>query len=108
MLLFAELILGLLDALAKGLLNDEFICGARVLLINVTNGALISSVWWNKNIGGLGIPNRNDENGIQIGFKPNNEYPWYEGKIVSYKLKQTTNCKQKNFFISKYLLTYVR
>lgn len=71
-------LLGLFDAVAKGLLNDEFISGARVLLVNVSNGALISSVWWNKNVGGLSEPSRIEEEGIQIGFEPSKEYPWYE------------------------------
>lgn len=75
--------LGLFDAIAKGLLDDEFIYGARILVLNITNGKLISSVWWSKNIGGLGVPHRVDENGIQIGFKPNVEYPWYEDELSS-------------------------
>lgn len=74
---------GLFDAVAKGLLNDEFISGSRVLVVNVTNGALISSVWWNKNIGGLGEPHRVDEEGIRIGYEPNKDYPWYEDEITS-------------------------
>lgn len=71
------------DAIAKGLLNDEFISGARILVTNVTNGALISSVWWSKNIGGLGETNHINEDGIRIGFEPNKEYPWYEDEITS-------------------------
>lgn len=71
------------DAVAKGLLNDEFISGARVLVVNVSNGAVISSVWWNKSIGGLGEPSRIEEEGIRIGFEPNKEYPWYEDEITS-------------------------
>lgn len=71
----------LFDAVAKGLLNDEFISGSRVLVVNVTNGALISSVWWNKSIGGLG--ESIDEDDVQIGFEPSKEYPWYEDQITS-------------------------
>lgn len=73
---------GLFDAIAKGLLNDEFISGARVLVVNVTNGALITSVWWNKN-NGLGEPTSIDEEGIQVGFVPSKEYPWYEDEMTS-------------------------
>lgn len=73
----------LFDAVSKGLLNDEFISGSRVLVVNVTNGALISSVWWSKNIGGLSEPNRVDEEGIRIGFEPNKDYPWYEDEMTS-------------------------
>ncbi|XP_031627077.1 probable G-protein coupled receptor CG31760 isoform X2 [Contarinia nasturtii] len=74
---------GLWDAIAKGLLNDEFISSARVLVVNITNGALISSVWWNKNIAGLSEPNRINEAGIQVGFEPDKDYPWYESEITS-------------------------
>lgn len=74
---------GLLDALAKGLLNDEFISSSRVLLVNITNGAIISSVWWTKNVGGLGIPNRIEDGGIVNGKPPNIEYPWYEDELTS-------------------------
>lgn len=73
---FHFIIKGLLDAIAKGLLNDEYVSSARVLAINVTNNVLVSSVWWSKNIGGLGGPHRIDETGIKSGFKPSNEYPW--------------------------------
>lgn len=78
---------GLFDAVAKGLLNDEFISSARVLVVNITNGALISSVWWNKNIGGLGEPTRIDEEDIQVGFEPSKVYPWYEDQITSSGLR---------------------
>lgn len=75
--------MNLFDAVAKGLLNDEFISSARVLVVNVTNGALISSVWWNKSVGGLSEPSRIDEDGIQLGFEPSSEFPWYENEITS-------------------------
>lgn len=78
-----SLAVGLLDAVAKGLLNDEFISGSRVLVINITNGALISSVWWSKSIGGLGEPTRVDEDGIRIGFEPSEDYPWYVDEMTS-------------------------
>lgn len=69
------------------MLNDEFISGARVLVVNITNGALITSVWFNKNIGGLSDPSRIDEEGIKVGFAPNKEYPWYEDEITSSGLR---------------------
>lgn len=50
---------------------------ARILTINITNGILISSVWYNKDIGGMGDPHQHrEENGIQIGIKPSTKYPW--------------------------------
>lgn len=67
---------GLLDAITKGLLSDEYIISARVLATNITNGAIVTSVWWSKNIGGLGGPHRVEEDGVQVGNKPNNKYPW--------------------------------
>lgn len=73
----------LFDAVAKGLLNDEFISGSRVLVVNVTNGVLITSVWWSRSVGSLGEPSRIDEDGIRIGFEPSKEYPWYEDEITS-------------------------
>lgn len=68
--------LGLLDAVTKGLLSDEYVISARVLATNITNGVVATSVWWSKNIGGLGGPHRVEEDGIQVGIKPNNKYPW--------------------------------
>lgn len=67
---------GLLDAVTKGLLSDENVISARVLAINITNGVLVTSVWWAKTIGGTVGPHRVDEDGVQIGFKPSTEYPW--------------------------------
>lgn len=67
---------GLLDAISKGLLSDEHVISSRILATNITNGVLITSVWWTRNIGGLGIPSRIEEDGIQVGFKPSTEYPW--------------------------------
>lgn len=74
---------GLLDAVAKGLLNDEFISSARVLLVNITNGAVITSVWWSKNVGDLGIPNRIEDDGMVNGMAPSADYPWYEDERTS-------------------------
>lgn len=68
--------LGLLDAITKGLLSDDYIISARVLATNITNGAIVTSVWWSKNIGGLCGPHRVEEDGVQVGNKPNNKYPW--------------------------------
>lgn len=67
---------GLLDALAKGLLSDDYITSARILATNITNGILGTSVWWVKNGGGLDEPRRIEEDGVQIGTKPSTEYPW--------------------------------
>lgn len=69
--------IGLLDALAKGLLSDPHVTNARILGINVTNGMLTNSIWWNKQIGGLGGPHRIEEDGMTVGKKPDSKYPWY-------------------------------
>ncbi|KAG4080734.1 hypothetical protein HA402_013264 [Bradysia odoriphaga] len=74
---------GLLDALAKGLLSDEYITSARILATNITNGILGTSVWWVKNVGGLGGPRRIEEDGVQIGTKPSTKYPWFEDQDSS-------------------------
>lgn len=68
--------IGLLEAITKGLLSDDFVISSRVLTINVTNGALGTSVWWSKNIGSFGGPHRVEEDGIQVGLKPDPQYPW--------------------------------
>ncbi|XP_017856647.1 PREDICTED: probable G-protein coupled receptor CG31760 [Drosophila arizonae] len=70
---------GLSDALAKGLLTDEYINGARILALNLTNGAVQSYVWWVK--GGhdkLTETQRYEEEGLQIGKKPAHSYPWFD------------------------------
>ncbi|ALC39992.1 CG31760 [Drosophila busckii] len=70
---------GLSDALAKGLLSDEYINGARILALNLTNGALQSYVWWVKSgHDKLGETQRYEEEGLQIGKKPANIYPWFD------------------------------
>ena len=73
---FSFLVQGLLDALTKGLLSDEHVTGARILATNTTNGILGTSVWWIEGVGGLGNPHRIEEEGVQIGTKPNANYPW--------------------------------
>lgn len=65
---------GLSDALAKGLLTDDSITGARILALNLTNGAVQSYVWWVD--GGQPETQRYEEEGLQIGKKPSSSYPW--------------------------------
>lgn len=67
---------GLLDALAKGLLSDAHVIGARILATNITTGQLATSVWWEKQIGGIGGPNRVNQEGVTVGSKPDVNYPW--------------------------------
>uniref|UniRef100_A0A182RK45 G_PROTEIN_RECEP_F3_4 domain-containing protein n=1 Tax=Anopheles funestus TaxID=62324 RepID=A0A182RK45_ANOFN len=67
---------GLLDALAKGLLSDAHVTSARILSINISDGLLTNSVWWNKEPGGMGGPLRIEAEGIAIGTKPDPTYPW--------------------------------
>uniref|UniRef100_A0A8W7Q5A8 G-protein coupled receptors family 3 profile domain-containing protein n=1 Tax=Anopheles coluzzii TaxID=1518534 RepID=A0A8W7Q5A8_ANOCL len=74
---------GLLDALAKGLLSDAYVTSARILSINVTDGLLTNSVWWNKEPGGMGAPLRIEAEGIAIGTKPDPSYPWFEDETSS-------------------------
>ncbi|EDV90989.1 GH23717 [Drosophila grimshawi] len=70
---------GLSDALAKGLLTDEYINCARILALNLTNGAVQSYVWWVKSgHDKLGETQRYEEDGLQIGKKPAPSYPWFE------------------------------
>lgn len=69
------LFIGLLDALAKGLLSDSHVTSARVLTTNFSNGILSSAVWWRNQ--GLGLPVRVEEDGVLIGSKPDHKYPWY-------------------------------
>lgn len=38
---------------------------------------LTNSIWWNKQIGGLGGPHRIEEDGMTVGKKPDSKYPWY-------------------------------
>ncbi|XP_055376152.1 probable G-protein coupled receptor CG31760 isoform X2 [Condylostylus longicornis] len=78
---------GLTDALAKGLLSDIHVYGAKVLALNVSNGAVMAYVWWIKNerrnLNSIGEPIQHDDSGIQIGEKPDMNYPWFEDEISS-------------------------
>ncbi|XP_033235478.1 probable G-protein coupled receptor CG31760 [Drosophila pseudoobscura] len=80
---------GLSDALAKGLLTDDFITGARILALNLTNGAVQSYVWWVKSNQDkvLGETQRYDEEGLQIGKKPANNYPWFDDETSTPTLR---------------------
>ncbi|XP_060666012.1 probable G-protein coupled receptor CG31760 [Drosophila nasuta] len=76
---------GLSDALAKGLLTDEYINGARILALNLTNGAVQSYVWWvksnsdnNNNKLQASETQRYEEESLQIGKKPAHSYPWFD------------------------------
>ncbi|KAH8248520.1 hypothetical protein KR032_000295 [Drosophila birchii] len=76
---------GLSDALAKGLLTDDFITGARILALNLTNGAVQSYVWWVKS--GQAETQRYDEDGLQIGKKPAGSYPWFDDETTTPTLR---------------------
>ncbi|KAI8042476.1 hypothetical protein M5D96_003789, partial [Drosophila gunungcola] len=76
---------GLSDALAKGLLTDDFITGARILALNLTNGVVQSYVWWVK--GGQAETQRYDEDSLQIGKKPAGSYPWFDDESSSPTLR---------------------
>ncbi|XP_059616633.1 probable G-protein coupled receptor CG31760 [Phlebotomus argentipes] len=74
---------GLLDAIAKGLLGDTHVTAARILALNITNGAIITAVWWSQQLGGLGGPHRVEEDGVSVGLKPDMNYPWFEDEMSS-------------------------
>ncbi|KAM8716097.1 hypothetical protein ACLKA7_003046 [Drosophila subpalustris] len=79
---------GLSDALAKGLLTDDYINGARILALNLTNGAVQSYVWWVKSgHDKLGETQRYEEEGLQIGKKPAHSYPWFDDESSSPTLR---------------------
>jgi G protein-coupled receptor 158 len=67
---------GLLDALARGILSDPHVTSSRILGTNITSGVIINSVWWNKQVGGMGGSIRIEEDGIAVGVKPDSSYPW--------------------------------
>lgn len=68
--------LGLLDALARGLLSDVHVMSARILSINSSDGLITNSVWWDKQPIGMATPVRLEEEGIAVGKKPDPSYPW--------------------------------
>ncbi|KAH8338711.1 hypothetical protein KR074_011679 [Drosophila pseudoananassae] len=76
---------GLSDALAKGLLTDDSITGARILALNLTNGAVQSYVWWVD--GGQAETQRYEEDGLQIGKKPSSSYPWFDDETSTPTLR---------------------
>ncbi|XP_037927635.1 probable G-protein coupled receptor CG31760 [Teleopsis dalmanni] len=79
---------GLSDALAKGLLSDDYITSARILALNLTNGAVQSYVWWIKsNHEKTGKAQRFEEEGLQIGKKPAQSYPWFDDETTSPSLR---------------------
>ncbi|KAH8241518.1 hypothetical protein KR026_010134 [Drosophila bipectinata] len=76
---------GLSDALAKGLLTDDSITGARILALNLTNGAVQSYVWWVD--GEQAETQRYEEDGLQIGKKPSSSYPWFDDETSTPTLR---------------------
>ncbi|XP_075152226.1 putative G-protein coupled receptor CG31760 [Haematobia irritans] len=79
---------GLSEALAKGLLSDEYTTGARILALNITNGSVQSYVWWiKKNHDKNGEVQRYEEEGLQIAKKPSQMYPWFADESSSPTLR---------------------
>lgn len=74
---------GLLDALAKGLLSDIHVTSSRILSINISDGIVTNSVWWNKPTSGMAGPVRIEEDGIAVGKTPDPGYPWFEDESSS-------------------------
>ncbi|XP_055550047.1 probable G-protein coupled receptor CG31760 isoform X2 [Wyeomyia smithii] len=74
---------GLLDALAKGLLSDPHVTSARILSINISDGMITNSVWWDKPTSGMAGPLRMEEEGIAVGKAPDHNYPWFEDESSS-------------------------
>ncbi|XP_055590502.1 probable G-protein coupled receptor CG31760 isoform X2 [Uranotaenia lowii] len=77
----------LLDALAKGLLSDQHVTSARILSINVSDGTVSNSVWWNKPLAGMGGPVKKDEDGLAVGKAPDPSYPWFADETSSSELR---------------------
>lgn len=101
---------GLSDALCKGLLTDEYITGARIIALNMTNGAVQSYVWWTKNVeNNAGEYTRYQEDGLQIGKKPVPSYPWYDDETSTTSLhspkfaKSPPNIYYKGWWTYPYL-----
>ncbi|CAH0563492.1 unnamed protein product [Brassicogethes aeneus] len=70
---------GLQDAITKNLLvTDKSVLSARVLAINVTTGNLINYAWWQKQGLELGGPRKLSEVGMDLGHRPNTDFPWFE------------------------------
>ncbi|XP_059220615.1 probable G-protein coupled receptor CG31760 [Stomoxys calcitrans] len=79
---------GLSEALAKGLLSDDYTTGARILALNITNGSVQSYVWWiKKNHDKHGELQRYEEEGLQIAKKPSQMYPWFADESSSPTLR---------------------
>ncbi|CAH1098498.1 unnamed protein product [Psylliodes chrysocephalus] len=70
---------GLQDAISKNLvIAAKTVLSARILAINASTGSLINCAWWQKQGLDIGEPKKLSETGMEIGHRPNTEYPWYE------------------------------
>ncbi|XP_067622555.1 probable G-protein coupled receptor CG31760 isoform X2 [Eurosta solidaginis] len=75
---------GLTDAFTKGLLSDYSITGARIIALNISSGTVQSYVWWIKRAHERnGDIQRYDEDGLRIGKKPSQNYPWFQDENIS-------------------------
>ncbi|XP_056641036.1 probable G-protein coupled receptor CG31760 isoform X2 [Diorhabda sublineata] len=70
---------GLQDAISKNLIvTDKSVLSSRILAINASTGSIVNCAWWQKQISDIGEPKKISDTGMEIGQRPNSEYPWYE------------------------------
>lgn len=76
---FIVLFAGLQDAISKNLLvSDKNVLSARVLAMNASTGSLVNSAWWQRQGVEMGGPRKVTETDLELGQRPNTDYPWYE------------------------------
>ncbi|CAG9838711.1 unnamed protein product [Diabrotica balteata] len=68
---------GLQDAISKNLIiADKSVLSARILAINASTGSLVNCAWWQKQGLDIGGPKKISDTGMEVGNRPNTEYPW--------------------------------
>ncbi|KAG5872052.1 hypothetical protein JTB14_021844 [Gonioctena quinquepunctata] len=67
---------GLQDAISKNfIVTDKSVLSARVLAKNATAGSLVNCAWWQRQGLDIGGPRKLDDIGMEIGNRPNTDYP---------------------------------
>ncbi|XP_074027570.1 probable G-protein coupled receptor CG31760 isoform X2 [Leptinotarsa decemlineata] len=70
---------GLQDSISKNLIvSDKTVLSTRVLVINASTGSLVNCAWWQKQGLDIGEPRKITDIGMEVGSRPNSNYPWYE------------------------------
>lgn len=57
-------------------MSDRSVLAVRVLAMNASTGNLVNCAWWQRQGVEMGGPRKFTESDLEIGHRPNSDYPW--------------------------------